>query len=71
MGVSNRVPDMMAAFARDRAHAKDIADATAAVKQFNSRAKAGLGTVAWPTIAAALISKHHWAHITLSISARY
>jgi len=53
---------MMAAFARKRAQDKDIADATAAVTQFNARAKAELGTVAWPTIGAALISKHHWAH---------
>ena len=63
MGVSNRVPDMMAAFARDRARTQDVADATTAVRQFNARAKAELGTVAWPTIAAALLSKHHWAHI--------
>jgi hypothetical protein len=28
MGVSSRVPDMMAAFARNRAHEKDVADAT-------------------------------------------
>lgn len=63
MGVSNRVPDMMAKWARERADAKDIADATAAVRQFNTRVKAKLGTVAWPTIGAALLSKHHWAHI--------
>ena len=63
MGVSNRVPDMMAAFARNRAEQKDIADATAAVRLFNARAKAKLGTVSWPTVGAALISRHHWAHI--------
>lgn len=63
MGFSNRVPDMMAKWARERADAKDIADATAAVALFNARAAKGLGVVSWPTIAAALISKHHWAAI--------
>src|SRR5436190_11657591 len=63
MGISNRVPNMMAAFARNRAEAQDVADATAAVEQFNARTKAKLGTVAWPTIGAALLSKHHWAHV--------
>lgn len=63
MGISNRVPDMMAKWARESADAKDVADAIAAIQQFNARVKARLGTVAWPTIGAALLSKHHWAHI--------
>lgn len=61
MGVSNRVPDMTAKWARELADAKDIADATAAVQQFYASAKAKVGTIAWPTIGAAPLLKHHRA----------
>jgi hypothetical protein len=36
------------------------AEATVAVEQFNARLSAKKFVWAWPTIAAALISKHHW-----------
>lgn len=63
MGVSNRVPEMMAKWAKQRADLKDVADATTAIELFNVRASKNFGVVSWPTVAAALISKHHWAQI--------
>jgi hypothetical protein len=43
--------------ARDQAA---IADALATVEEFNARLAAGRMTWFWPTIGAALITKHHW-----------
>src|SRR5438105_3054319 len=43
--------------ARDQAA---LADALATVEQFNSRVAAGRPVWFWPTIGAALITKHHW-----------
>jgi hypothetical protein len=37
-----------------------VAESTAAVEQFNARLTAKRIAWSWPTIAAALISKHHW-----------
>jgi len=39
---------------------KAVADATAAIEQFNVRLGAGNVPLSWPTIASALVSKHHW-----------
>jgi len=36
------------------------ADALATIEQFNARLAARKVTLSWPTIAAALTSKHHW-----------
>lgn len=63
MGYSNRLPDMMAKWARERIDAKDVRDAILAIEQFNARALKKRGVVFWPTIGAALIAKHHWATI--------
>jgi hypothetical protein len=37
-----------------------LADATAMVEHLNTRLAANKTIFAWPTISAALISKHHW-----------
>jgi hypothetical protein len=39
---------------------EDYADALAVVRQFNARLSAKGRLWSWPTIAAALVSKHHW-----------
>ena len=61
MGISQRnhseIPDKMTRM--QRAH-EDHADAVATVQQFNARLSAKGRVWAWPTIAAALTSKHHW-----------
>jgi hypothetical protein len=49
--------DKIAASARDD---EALAEATAAVEHVNSLLKAGKTVWAWPTIAASLVSKHHW-----------
>src|SRR5436189_1696200 len=63
MGYSNRVPDMLAKWARERELSKELVAATAAVESFNRRTAAGKPVVAWPTIGAALAAKHHWVAI--------
>src|SRR3974390_659480 len=61
MGISQRnnseILDKMTRI--QRAH-EDHADAVATVQQFNARLSAKGRVWAWPTIAAALTSKHHW-----------
>jgi len=61
MGISHRnnneILDKMTRM--QRAH-EDHADALATVQQFNARLSAKGQIWAWPTIAAALDSKHHW-----------
>jgi|SRR3974390_1479899 len=61
MGISHRnnneILDKMTRI--QRAH-EDHADALATVQQFNARLSAKGQIWAWPTIAAALDSKHHW-----------
>ena len=43
-----------------RRYREAYADALAAVEQFNARLSAKKSAWFWPTIAAALTSKHHW-----------
>ena len=60
MGINRRRDDIrgyMQQAERDRAA---LADALATVEQFNSRLAAGRTVWFWPTIGAALITKHHW-----------
>jgi len=60
MGINRRRDDIrgyMQQAERDRAA---LADALATVEQFNSRLAAGRTAWFWPTIGAALITKHHW-----------
>ena len=61
MGISQRnnseILDKMTRM--QRAH-EDHADALATVQQFNARLSARGRIWSWPTIAAALTSKHHW-----------
>jgi hypothetical protein len=54
---NEEIRDAMRAIADDWNAA---AEATAAVEQFNARLAAKKVAWSWPTIAAALISKHHW-----------
>jgi hypothetical protein len=60
MGISHRRDDMHAQTARAQRDAEAIADALATIQSFNSRLAAGRPTWFWPTIAAALATKHHW-----------
>ena len=60
MGISTRNNDMLDKMTwMERAH-QDHADALATVQQFNARLSARGRIWSWPTIAAALTSKHHW-----------
>ena len=54
---SEKIRDTMRALADDWNAA---AEATAAVEQFNARLADKKVVWSWPTIAAALVSKHHW-----------
>jgi hypothetical protein len=42
---------------------EDERDALALIAQFNERAKAKRVTLFWPTLDAALASKHHWLRV--------
>ncbi len=60
MGISHRNDDILGKMTRMRRAREDHADALAAVRQFNARLSAKGSIWAWPTISAALVSKHHW-----------
>jgi hypothetical protein len=51
------IRDKFAAMVRDD---EALAEATAMIEHFNTRLAANKTIFAWPTIAAARISKHHW-----------
>ena len=62
MGTNQRTPEMLARFER-AARARDdeaIADAQKTVDVFNSRLAARKAAWFWPTIGAALATKHYW-----------
>jgi len=60
MGVSHRKDDIRAFMHRMARDQAALADALATVEQFNSRVAAGKVAWFWPTIAAALVTKHSW-----------
>ena len=58
-----RYDDMLAASAQAERDAAAMADALATVQTFNERLAAGRTAWFWPTIGAALLTKHHWLHV--------
>lgn len=64
MGTSTRRDDMLASFERAKRDREAVADALATIEQFNSRLAAGRTAWFWPTIGAALATKHHWLVLT-------
>jgi hypothetical protein len=60
MGTSTRRDDILASFERAKRDREAVADALAIIEQFNSRLDAGRTAWFWPTIGAALVTKHHW-----------
>src|SRR5262245_10900086 len=60
MGMNHRRDDLRAHAARTQRDAQAMADARATIEEFNARLAAGRAAWCWPTIGAALITKHHW-----------
>src|SRR5262245_33130848 len=60
MGVNHRRDDLRARFAHAQRDANAMADARSTIEAFNARLAAGRDAGFWPTIAAALATKHHW-----------
>src|SRR5262245_22927107 len=57
MGTSNRPERFAEQIRRDR---EALAEALATIELFNARLAAGRTAWLWPTIGAALVTKHHW-----------
>lgn len=60
MGYNQRNDEIRDNIERMRREREAHADALATVEQFNARLSAKKSAWFWPTIAAALTSKHHW-----------
>ena len=60
MGINRRRDDIRGYIQQAERDRAALADALATVEQFNSRLAAGRTVWFWPTIGAALITKHHW-----------
>jgi hypothetical protein len=60
MGYNQRNDEIRDNMDRMRHEREAYADALATVEQFNARLSAKKSAWFWPTIAAALTSKHHW-----------
>lgn len=60
MGYNARNDEIRDNMERMRREREAYADALATVEQFNTRLAAKKSAWFWPTIAAALTSKHHW-----------
>ncbi len=60
MGVSRRNDEIRATIARMHRDREAVSDALATVELFNSRRAANKAVWFWPTIEAALVTKHHW-----------
>jgi hypothetical protein len=60
MGTNQRTPEMLARLERAARNDEAIADAQATIDVFNSRLAAGTAAWFWPTIGAALATKHYW-----------
>ncbi len=63
MGISHRNDDIQSKMLQMQRAREDYADALAVVRQFNARLSAKGSIWSWPTINAALVSKHHWLAI--------
>ncbi len=59
MGISHRNDDIKSKMAQMQRARGDYADALPAVRRFNARLSAKGSIWSWPTINAALVSKHH------------
>ena len=60
MGYNQRNDEIRDNVERMKCEHEAYADALATVEQFNARLSAKKSAWFWPTIAAALVSKHHW-----------
>jgi hypothetical protein len=60
MGYNQRNDEIRDNVERMRREREAYADALATVEQFNARLSAKKSAWFWPTITAALVSKHHW-----------
>jgi hypothetical protein len=60
MGISHRGDEMRAAIRRAERDHEAMADALATIQTFNARLAAGRPAWFWPTIGAALATRHHW-----------
>src|SRR5262249_14964810 len=60
MGINHRRGDLRKRVTDAKRDAETIADARAPIAAFNARVAAGRDAWFWPTIAAALATKHHW-----------
>ena len=60
MGINRRRDDIHAYMQRAAHDQAALADALATVEEFNSRLAGDRTVWFWPTIGAALITKHHW-----------
>ena len=60
MATNQRRPQMLADMARAARDREAVADALATIEHFNARLAAGKPAWFWPTIGAALVTKHHW-----------
>src|SRR5262249_52378951 len=62
--VNRRLGDIRARFAGAERDAQARADALATIEAFNARLAAGRPAWCWPTIVAAVATKHHWLVVT-------
>ena len=60
MGINHRRDDLRLHLAHAQRDAQAMADALATIEAFNARLAGGRAAWFWPTIAAALATKHHW-----------
>jgi len=60
MGISRRNDDILSEMVQMQRAREDYADGLAVVRQFNARLSAKGSIWSWPTIAAALVPRHHW-----------
>jgi hypothetical protein len=60
MGINRRRDDLWPSMQRAARDQAALADALVTIEEFNSRLAAGKSAWFWPTIAAALVTKHHW-----------
>jgi len=60
MGKSHRKDDIAAQIRRVERDGEAMEDALASVLAFNARLAAGRTAWSWPTIGAAVVTRHHW-----------
>ena len=60
MGINRRRDDLWPSMQRAARDQAALADALVTIEEFNSRLAAGKSAWFWPTLAAALVTKHHW-----------